>query len=87
MLWTRLAPDPLSADPAAPGGMTGGDVPVGYEIASDPAMGDIVRRGVAAAEQAYAYSVHADISGLVRRPSLLVPFHRAAKRQARSDAP
>ena len=36
VLWTRLAPDPLSADPATPGGMTGGDVAVGYEIASDP---------------------------------------------------
>ena len=29
VLWTRLAPDPLSANPATPGGMTGGDVPVG----------------------------------------------------------
>ena len=45
VLWTRLAPDPLSADPATPGGMTGGDVPVTYEIATDPAMRDIVRRG------------------------------------------
>src|SRR6201986_5688597 len=50
VLWTRLAPDPLSPDPAAPGGMTGGDVPVTYEIASDPQMHDIVRRGTATAE-------------------------------------
>jgi alkaline phosphatase D len=64
VLWTRLAPDPLSADPAAPGGMTGGDVPVAYEIANDPAMNDIVRRGVARAEAVYAHSVHADIRGL-----------------------
>jgi alkaline phosphatase D len=64
VLWTRLAPVPLSADPATPGGMTGGDVPVGYEIASDVAMRDIVRRGVATAEAAFAWSVHADISGL-----------------------
>jgi alkaline phosphatase D len=64
VLWTRLAPVPLSADPATPGGMTGGDVPVGYEIASDEAMRDIVRRGVATAERAYAWSVHADVSGL-----------------------
>src|SRR6266851_5092371 len=49
VLWTRLAPDPLSPDPAAPGGMTGGDVPVTYEIAGDPAMRDIVRRGTATA--------------------------------------
>jgi alkaline phosphatase D len=64
VLWTRLAPDPLSADPATPGGMTGGDVPVAYEIAGDPAMRDTVRRGVAAAEAGYGYSVHADVRGL-----------------------
>src|SRR5271168_4571355 len=46
VLWTRLAPDPLSPDPATPGGMTGGDMPVTYEIAGDPAMRDILRRGV-----------------------------------------
>src|SRR5215472_270213 len=64
VLWTRLAPEPLSANPAAPGGMTGGDVPVTYEIAGDEAMRDIVRRGVADAEAAYGWSVHADVSGL-----------------------
>jgi alkaline phosphatase D len=64
VLWTRLAPDPLSANPATPGGMTGGDVPVSYEIAGDEAMRDIVRRGVADAEAAYGWSVHADVSGL-----------------------
>jgi alkaline phosphatase D len=64
VLWTRLAPDPLSADPATPGGMTGGDVPVAYEIAGDPAMHDVIRRGTALAEVAYGYSVHADIRGL-----------------------
>jgi len=64
ILWTRLAPEPLSANPAAPGGMTGGDVPVTYEIAGDEAMRDIVRRGVADAEAAYGWSVHADVSGL-----------------------
>ena len=64
VLWTRLAPDPLSANPATPGGMTGGDVPVAYEITGDEAMRDIVRRGVADAEAAYGWSVHADVSGL-----------------------
>src|SRR5690242_19776496 len=37
VLWTRLAPEPLSYDPAAPGGLTGPAVPVAYEIATDPA--------------------------------------------------
>jgi alkaline phosphatase D len=64
VLWTRLAPDPLSANLATPGGMTGADIPVVYEIASDEAMRNIVRRGVADAEAAYAWSVHADVSGL-----------------------
>jgi len=64
VLWTRLAPDPLSANPATPGGMRGGDVPVAYEIGGDEAMRDVVRRGVADAEAAYGWSVHADVSGL-----------------------
>ena len=41
-----------------------GDVAVDYEIARDPAMRDIVRRGVATAEANFAWSVHADITGL-----------------------
>jgi alkaline phosphatase D len=64
VLWTRLAPEPMSINPQTPGGMTGGDVTVGYEIATDPGMHDVVRRGDAAAEQAFAYSVHLDVRGL-----------------------
>jgi alkaline phosphatase D len=64
VLWTRLAPDPLSADPATPGGMTGGDVPVTYEVATDPAMRNIARHGRARAEAAFAHSVHEQVSGL-----------------------
>jgi len=45
VLWTRLAPEPLSTDPEAPGGMRGGDMIVGYEIATDIAMRDIIRSG------------------------------------------
>jgi alkaline phosphatase D len=64
VLWTRLAPEPLSSNPQTPGGLRGGDVTVGYEIATDPALRDIVRRGEATAEQAFAYSVHLDVGGL-----------------------
>ena len=64
VLWTRLAPEPLSSNPQMPGGMRGGDVTLGYEIATDPALRDIVRRGEATAEQAFAYSVHLDVRGL-----------------------
>jgi alkaline phosphatase D len=64
VLWTRLAPEPLSLDPATPGGMSGGAVPVTYEIATDSGLRNIVRRDTAFAEPAYAYSVHAEVSGL-----------------------
>ena len=50
VLWTRLAPEPLSTNPETPGGMTGADVTLRYEIATDPGMTKIVRRGAATAE-------------------------------------
>jgi alkaline phosphatase D len=50
VLWTRLAPEPLSPNPQTPGGMRGGDVTVGYEIATDSTLRDVVRRGEASAE-------------------------------------
>ena len=64
VLWTRLAPEPLSSNPEMPGGMSGADVTLRYEIATDPGMAKIVRRGSASAEQAFAYSVHLDVAGL-----------------------
>ena len=64
VIWTRLAPEPLSQDPATPGGMTGGAVPVAYEIATDEGMRSIVQRGTADADPRFAYSVHAEIAGL-----------------------
>lgn len=65
VLWTRLAPDPLSADPLAPGGLAGGsDIEVAYEIATDEAMRTIVRKGTVPAEAAFAHSVHLEVGGL-----------------------
>jgi alkaline phosphatase D len=64
VLWTRLAPEPLSPDPATPGGMSGGPVEVGYEVARAPDFREIVRRGSALAEAGYAYSVHVEVGGL-----------------------
>jgi alkaline phosphatase D len=64
VLWTRLAPVPLWDDPAAPGGLTAGDIVVRYEIAADAGMGTIVRSGDAIAEAAYAHSVHLEVRGL-----------------------
>ena len=65
VLWTRLAPEPLSFDPARPGGMGGGPVTVAYEIATDPALRNVIRRGTAPAEPEFAYSVHVEVTGLV----------------------
>jgi len=64
VLWTRLAPEALSSNPETPGGMSGADVTLRCEIATDPGMTKIVRRGAATAEAAFAYSVHLDIAGL-----------------------
>ncbi|MGO9546820.1 MAG: alkaline phosphatase D family protein [Rhodomicrobium sp.] len=64
VIWTRLAPEPLSSEPGTPGGMSGPDVPVAYEIAKDPAFKDGVRKGEAPAEADYAYSVHVELNGL-----------------------
>jgi len=64
VLWTRLAPSPISPD--GQGGMAGmpAQVPVQWEIAGDEAMRDVVRRGVAYAPAVFAYSVHVEVSGL-----------------------
>ncbi len=64
VLWTRLAPEPLWPDPAAPGGLTAGDVVLRYEIAADDGMRTIVQSGDAVAEAAYAHSVHLEVHGL-----------------------
>ena len=64
VLWTRLAPDPLSADPARPGGMSGGPVAVAYEVSSAPDFRNILRKGIGMADPEYAYSVHVEVTGL-----------------------
>jgi alkaline phosphatase D len=64
VLWTRLAPDPLSVNPETPGGMSGGDLVLRYEIATDDGMKNVVRRGMAIAQQMFGYSVHLDVAGL-----------------------
>ena len=64
VLWTRLAPDPLSADPSMPGGISGGSVEVAFEIAADEQMRDVVRKGTATADKDLAHSVHLEVGGL-----------------------
>ena len=64
VMWTRLAPEPLSTDPDTPGGVRPARYVVRYEIATDPSMRKVVRRGDAPADARFAYSVHVEIGGL-----------------------
>ena len=96
VLWTRLAPEPESYDPDSPAGMSGGPRRIAYEIAGDPALKTIVKRGTAVADPHYAYSVHAEIEGLLPgRPywyrfmsgDAVSPVGRAMTRPALDSAP
>ncbi len=60
MLWTRLAPEPL----APHGGGCPRAVAVGWEIATDEGMRNVVRRGLAPALPDLAHSVHVEPTGL-----------------------
>ncbi|MCU0269186.1 MAG: alkaline phosphatase D family protein [Acidimicrobiales bacterium] len=59
ILWTRLAPEPVTG-----GGMPDQDVDVVWEVATDESFSTIVATGVATAVPALAHSVHVDASGL-----------------------
>jgi len=59
VLWTRLAPDPLNG-----GGMPPGDVAVDWVVATDDAFATVVASGTATAPEAFAHSVHVDVTGL-----------------------
>jgi len=65
VLWTRLAPGPLSPDPNRPGGMPPDPVPVRWEIAGDEQMQRVVQSGSVTSEQATAHSVHVEAGGLL----------------------
>src|SRR5262245_3963212 len=60
VIWTRLAPRPLTAR----GGMAPAPVVVTWEVAADQAMQRIVRSGEAVAWQDLAHSVHVELHGL-----------------------
>ncbi len=59
VLWTRLAPEPLSG-----GGMPDVEVPVTWELATDDTFGDLVASGTAVATPALGHSVHVDATDL-----------------------
>ncbi|GAA4096902.1 alkaline phosphatase D family protein [Actinomadura miaoliensis] len=62
VLWTRLALEPLAEDGL--GGMPALNVPVEWQVASDPRFRKIERRGVAIARPESAHSVHVELNGL-----------------------
>ncbi|MCC5615335.1 alkaline phosphatase [Nostoc sp. CHAB 5836] len=59
VIWTRLAPDPLSG-----GGMPLVNVPVQWQVALDENMKQVVRQGRVLATPELAHSVHVDVCGL-----------------------
>lgn len=59
VLWTRLAPEPLSG-----GGMANADVTVNYTVATDEALQNVVQRGTTLAPADLGHSVHAEVEGL-----------------------
>ena len=62
VLWSRLAPDPLNG-----GGMGSDAVSVRWEIATDDAMKNVVKRGETIARPDLGHSIHVEVDGL--RPS------------------
>jgi alkaline phosphatase D len=60
VIWTRLAPEPLEAR----GGMAEAPVEVTWQVATDPAMAQVVRDGTAVARIEVAHSVHVELAGL-----------------------
>jgi len=59
VLWTRLAPDPQNG-----GGMPPDGVQVRWEVATDEAMRNVVKRGTEIARPDLGHSVHAEVTGL-----------------------
>lgn len=59
VLWTRLAPDPLNG-----GGMSDAPVLVRWEVATDPGMSNVIRRGFTIALPRNGHAVHAVARGL-----------------------
>ena len=73
MLWTRLAPEPLRAD----GGMEPRPVEVRWEVAKDPSMRRLVRRGRTTAWPSFAHSVHIRFFDGDRQGSLKARLERS----------
>lgn len=78
VLWTRLAPDPLSPD----GGMGTAEVDVLWELAQDPGFQRMVRSGTATARADDAHSLHVEVNGLQAACDYWYRFSAAGARSA-----
>ena len=59
VLWTRLAPKPLSG-----GGMPPEPVEVAWQVAEDEKFGKVVRQGTTVASPDWGHAVHVEVEGL-----------------------
>jgi alkaline phosphatase D len=70
VLWTRVAPEPLAGGGAPPAA-----IKVGWEIATDEAFRNIVRKGTQTAAPQWGHSVHAEVAGLEPARHYFYRFH------------
>ena len=75
ILWTRLAPDPLTAG----GGMPSEPVDVTWTIATDETMQNVVGSGTATAEPEHAHTVHVEAAGLAPGTEYYYQFEAGGK--------
>jgi alkaline phosphatase D len=59
VLWTRLAPDPLNG-----GGMGSANARVNWQVATDPAMADVVKEGALDALARHGHTINLQVTGL-----------------------
>jgi len=64
VLWTRLAPDPLNADPLHGGGMDQAAVEVTWRLSEDEKLSKVVKKGKTVATPNLGHSVHVEVEGL-----------------------
>lgn len=74
VIWTRLASDPLNG-----GGMGKRSIPVSWEVATDPGMAQVIRRGHAVAHPQNGHAVRVPVSGLPSNTWLYYRFGALGK--------
>ncbi|AQZ65874.1 Phosphodiesterase/alkaline phosphatase D [[Actinomadura] parvosata subsp. kistnae] len=82
VLWTRLAVDPLGADPRRPGGMAPRSVEVSWQLAEDERFTQGLRHGTAQALPVWAHSVHVRVAGLKAGTDYFYRFKAGGRQSA-----